>query len=95
MASRGFFKAIMFTVCLGFAVAIAACKPPGGSSEKSIYTLYRSSSVMDAARIHVATFDAGEDMKYNFENCQIATELFRGQPGVSVRYWCEQGRFKR
>ena len=26
-------------------------------------------------------------------NCDIARQLFQNQPGVTVRYWCERGRF--
>lgn len=69
----------------------------GGSvpSFADIYTLYRS-SVLDAAmRIHVATFDAEISDDYNSENCEVAKSLFQDQDGVSVRYWCEKGRYKR
>jgi len=45
-------------------------------------------------RVHVATFDAREDEKYNNENCQVARELFAGQSGVTVSYWCEKGRYR-
>ena len=61
-----------------------------------VYTLYRSSSAhgMQDARIHVATFDAAEGLEYNRGNCLIAADLFKQQPGVIVRYWCEAGRFR-
>lgn len=73
------------------------------------YTLYRSGvyvpaaevlrpglkSEVEALRVHVATFDAGEGEEYNRENCQTAQQLFQSQPGVTVRYWCEKGRFRR
>lgn len=66
----------------------------GCKADSTFYTLYRS-SVLDAdMRLHVATFDAKEDEGYNMENCQIAAELFARQPGVTVRYWCEKGRFR-
>jgi hypothetical protein len=45
-------------------------------------------------RIHVATFDAGDGEDYNRENCEIARSLFRVQPGVLVKYWCEIGRYR-
>ena len=71
------------------------------ASDSDIATLYRSSTVIENARIHVATFDANERtwvennrFAYNWENCQIAAELFQKQPGVSVRYWCEKGRYR-
>lgn len=61
------------------------------------YTLYRSSSTLGGgtARIHVATFDADESQRYNMENCETAMELFKTQKGVTVKYWCEKGRFKK
>jgi hypothetical protein len=75
---------------------LAACddsKPKG-----VVYTLYRNSPTVgtilgEDARIHVATFDAAEDKDYNRKNCEIARDLFAGQPGVQVRYWCERGKF--
>jgi hypothetical protein len=59
------------------------------------YTLYRSSTAAVGLRIHIATFDAAEKAEYNRENCELAQRLFREQPGVSVQYWCEKGRFKK
>ena len=66
---------------------------------ESSYTLYRSSAVSNGGenwRVHVATFDAkGGGEGYNMGNCQIAEELFQKQPGVTVKYWCEKGVFKK
>jgi hypothetical protein len=59
------------------------------------YTLYRGSPVIENARIHIASFDAKEKESYNMENCQIAAELFQKQPGVTVKYWCEKGVFRK
>jgi len=70
------------------------------SSEASVATLYRDSTVLQSARIHIATFDAdlstsgGSSFEYNWENCKIAAELFQSQDGVKVEYWCEKGFFK-
>lgn len=74
---------------LGLA-SLAGC---GGSD--GVYTLYRSSPIDANMRIHVATFDASDGHDYNNENCRLASDLFRTQPGVTVRYWCEKGRYKR
>lgn len=64
-----------------------------GNSEP--YTLYRGSPIIENARIHIATFDANDgDKAYNMGNCQIGQELFQNQPGVTVKYWCEKGKFK-
>ena len=57
-----------------------------------VMTLYRN-SVTGPLRIHVATFDVDGGIQYNSENCQIAAELFRLQPGVAVFYWCERGYY--
>jgi hypothetical protein len=72
-----------------FCTLLSAC----GNSES--YTLYRGSPVIENARIHVATFDANEKEVYNIENCQTAAELFKKQQGVTVKYWCEKGRYKK
>ena len=45
-------------------------------------------------RIHVATLDSKDGDEYNHENCEVARELFQRQPGVTVRYWCEMGRYR-
>lgn len=70
-----------------------------GDSDE-VATLYRTSVVVPDARYHIATFDA-DDKKtgstrfaYNFENCQIAAELFQNQPGVKTKFWCEKGYFR-
>ena len=64
------------------------------------YTLYRDSATdanakgNSAMRIHVASFDSADGAAYNQENCNQARKLFQEQPEVTVRYWCEKGRFK-
>ena len=64
-------------------------------SEDSVYTLYRDSALDKSMRIHIATFDADESSQaYNKENCEIARDLFEGQPGVTVTYWCEKGYYR-
>jgi hypothetical protein len=72
---------------------LGGCQP-----SDHVYTLYRSSAGSSAAnarlRVHVATFDAADGDEYNRENCWIAADLFARQPGVTVRYWCEKGRFR-
>lgn len=67
------------------------------TSENSVFTLYRSSAITngESMRIHVASFDASDGEKYNSENCEVAKVLFQNQPGVTVRYWCEKGYFKK
>lgn len=65
------------------------------ADENSVFTLYRNSVVGVDMRLHVATFDAADGEAYNRENCWIAAELFKSQPNVRVRYWCEKGRFRK
>lgn len=72
--------------------ALAYCNIPGDST---IYTLYRSSTVGGIDRIHVATFDAEYDEQYSHENCELAADLFRLQPGIGTKFWCEKGRFHK
>ena len=70
-----------------------------GCDDSNIYTLYRTSPTIpqelhgEKARIHVATFDAAESEEYNRVNCETARDLFASQ-GVSVRYWCEKGKYR-
>ena len=59
------------------------------------YTLYRTQVRNENARTHVATFDAKDGEAYNMGNCQIAQELFQKQPEVSIKYWCEKGKYKK
>ena len=66
----------------------------GGAGDDRIYTLYRASPSDASIRTHIATFDADEKENYNRENCETAGKLFQSQPGVTVKYWCEKGRFR-
>lgn len=62
-----------------------------------VWTLYRTSPITNGEqeRIHVATYDADERGRYNQTNCSIVGNLMQSQPGVTVRYWCEQGRYRK
>lgn len=71
------------------ATLITAC------SDGSAYTLYRDSPVSSSMRVHVATFNTSDGEAYNKENCQLAERLFQGQPGVTVKFWCEKGTFSK
>jgi hypothetical protein len=76
-------------------VLLCGCSDKGGV----VYTLYRSSPTIggisgEKARVHVATFDAEAGGDYNQDNCEAARNLFANQPGVTVKYWCERGRFE-
>lgn len=94
-------------ILLGLWVGACSAQPSARSSEDgSIYTLYRSSAVlpgmsfedaekMKAMRIHVGTFDTSEGEAYNQENCRLAEDLFNSQPGITTRFWCEKGRYRR
>lgn len=68
--------------------ALAGC-----GNDSPTFTLYRNSPVDDHMRVHLATFDANEPGHYNEENCDLARKLFQAQNGVSVRFWCEKGRY--
>ncbi|MEQ5872599.1 hypothetical protein J4E08_22310 [Sagittula sp. NFXS13] len=58
------------------------------------FTLYRSSLVDPMMRVHIATFDAEvRGTTYNQANCLTAADLFMSQEGVSLRFWCEPGRY--
>ena len=81
----------MKTVSLATALLLAAC-----GTRTDTYTLYRSSATAGPPlRIHVATFDSNDGDEYNQENCETARGLFQQQPRVTVRYWCEKGRYRK
>ena len=83
-----------FSMCLTILVTAATIE--ASAQESNVSTLYRNSVLDSEMRIHIATFDVDEvDPSYNSENCQIAAQLFQGQLGVTVRYWCEPGRYRR
>jgi hypothetical protein len=64
-------------------------------TDGDVYTLYRSSVVVDDMRVHVATFDSKDGEAYNHENCQLAQDLFQRQDGVQTKFWCEKGKFRK
>lgn len=70
---------------------LSGCSPPSAGA----HTLYRNSVLDPNMRVHVASFDAAEGDSYNAENCETARSLFQRQGGVSVRFWCEKGRFNK
>lgn len=72
-------------------LSTAGCAPGDGS----VYTLYRNSPLDANMRIHVASFDTADGEAYNRENCEIAADLFKGQPGVVAKFWCEKGMFRK
>jgi hypothetical protein len=76
---------------VALAFALVGCDSQG--SDAITYTLYRSSPVSND-RVHVASFNAKQNEAYNRENCELAMTLFSQQPGISVRFWCEKGRFR-
>ena len=86
-------------VIAAFLAALVSCQVRRSSqpADDDVYTLYRDSALVNGQemRIHVATFDAVDGESYNRENCQIGQGLFQNQPGVTVRYWCEKGRFRK
>lgn len=77
--------------------AIALCstaQAAPGWSPKDAATLYRTSPAIANTRWHVATFDADHGFEYNWENCKAVRDLMQHQPGVTVTFWCEPGRFR-
>lgn len=75
--------------------SIAMLTGCAGDSD-DVYTLYRNGvsiapNDLSRLRLHIASFDADDGADYNWENCETARQLFQTQPGVTVRYWCENG----
>jgi hypothetical protein len=66
-----------------------------GAAGDMVWTLYRSALMNDGSRVHVATFDASDtDRIYNQTNCEIVRDAMAPK-GPAVRYWCEQGRYRK
>lgn len=80
--------------CATFAFTITSC---GGSDagDYQTFTLYRNSVTDENMRIHVSTFDAAGGEAYNRGNCEQAQLLFKAQPSVKTKFWCEKGRFTK
>jgi predicted lipoprotein with Yx(FWY)xxD motif len=89
-----------------FALIVALLAMPVAAQtqeEEAIATLYRSSVIIENARLHIATFDAdiksggpgGSRFAYNWGNCMTAADLFQKQDGVKTRFWCEKGRYRK
>ena len=79
-------------------IFLASCSP--FPANESVFTLYRNSMLDDptlnkSSRIHIATFDADDGRDYNQGNCEIARQLFQSQIGVTTRFWCEMGRYRK
>ena len=58
-------------------------------------TLYRTSLIIENARMHVATFNADAGEGYNWDNCLIAAKLFQSQQDVKTYFWCEKGEYAK
>lgn len=80
---------------IAMVMLVAASAPVFAVDDADIYTLYRNSVLDVTMRIHLATFDSEDARDYNAENCFRAAELFQRQEGVSTRFWCEPGRFRK
>ena len=87
-------RSVIALLCAAFATTITSC---GGSSagDGQTFTLYRNSVTDENMRIHVSTFDAADGEAYNRGNCEQAQLLFKAQPDVKTKFWCEKGRFKK
>jgi hypothetical protein len=66
-----------------------------GCGDGDRFTLYRNSKLDPNMRLHVATFDTADGASYNRENCDLAAKLFQGQEGVTTRFWCEKGAYRK
>ncbi|MBC7674777.1 MAG: hypothetical protein H7173_01785 [Rhodoferax sp.] len=86
---------LMIRFFTGAVLALLLVPSAGTAQDLDVATLYRSSALDSTMRLHVATFDAvDQGPTYNSENCQLAAQLFQDQPGITVRFWCEPGRYR-
>ena len=65
------------------------------SANDMVSTLYRTSLIIENARMHVATFNADAGEGYNWGNCLQAAKLFQSQPDVKTYFWCEKGEYAK
>jgi len=65
------------------------------SANDMVSTLYRTSLIIENARLHVATFNADAGEGYNWGNCLQAAKLFQSQPDVKTYFWCEKGEYAK
>lgn len=78
-------------------LTLSAC---GQSEGAGVVTLYRSSILDHAARVHFGTFDAVEsDSTYNMTNCLMAARLLNANirklndDSQPAGFWCEPGSY--
>ncbi len=73
---------------------------PFFTDDTGTVTLYKDSVIIPNARLLIATFNSdekalgGNSLQYNWENCQLASQLFQQQPDAKTRFWCEKGAYK-
>lgn len=78
---------------IGFALALPLLLTACDGNDLT-FTLYRNSLVNLVERVHVATFNADQSARYNRENCDLAAKALSDRPEATVRYWCENGRYR-
>ena len=74
-----------------FLIILSGCQ---SKKENHVVTLYSESPFFENERVHVATFDADQDLRYNSGNCETAAELRMQRATSDIKYWCEEGYFK-
>ena len=57
--------------------------------------LYSDSPLIENERVHVATFDGYNDLEYNSGNCEISADLRMEAATSEIKYWCEEGYFRK
>lgn len=89
-----------FVALIVVSTMLAGCN---SNSKAATYTLYRTSSIAPGARVHWATFDAGQsDPTYNLANCQMAARLLTANMKAlngatynpALGFWCEEGGYR-
>lgn len=83
---------MIFAYCLLF--TFVSKRVEFGPSTK-YQTLYSNSVSDSTARVHVSTFDSHAGNDFNKKNCEATRQLFQKQPGLTTKFWCEVGRFRK
>ncbi len=90
---------LIMKLLLSIFVIFSFLSSPSWGDDDEVATLYREDYSQPHVHYPIATFDAPQKTRdgrfaYNWGNCQIARDLFANQPLVTVKYWCEKGRYK-
>ncbi|MBE0627765.1 MAG: hypothetical protein IH606_23480 [Burkholderiales bacterium] len=96
-------QSLIVFAAIAISLLLAACGEKDNPDE-AIFTLYSSAPSDQFFRGHEATFDAylkSEDAFWNAKKCERVARLLQENwqaevsKTISVRFWCEKGRYRK